>query len=377
MATRAIAPPSFRSLLTTDAKPAERREHVESAERAGLRYTTDAMPGIRRERIGDELVYFGPNGQRVTNEQRLRRISALVIPPAWTDVWICPHANGHLQVTARDAKGRKQYRYHPRYRAIRDETKFDRMLEFSRVLPGARRQVEAHLRMRGLPREKVLATVVWLLERTLIRVGNTEYARDNETFGLTTLQDHHADVRGSTVEFSFRGKSGREHCVSITDRRLARTVQRCQTLPGEELFQYVGVDGATHIVDSGDINEYLKAMTGAAITAKDFRTWAGTMLAAQALRELGPARLVRDKNANIARAVDRVAERLGNTRAVCFKYYIHPVVIEAYRRGKVVSVSEPRGRARRGADEERRAASRGRLRSDEEAVLSFIEENRR
>lgn len=353
----------------------ERSEHVESAERAGLRYTTDATPGIRRERVGDTFVYFGPNGQQVTNEQRLRRIASLVIPPAWTDVWICPHGNGHLQVTARDAKGRKQYRYHARYRAIRDETKFDRMLEFSRVLPLARRHVEAHLRLRGLPREKVLATVVWLLEKTLIRVGNTEYARDNETYGLTTLQDRHAEVRGSTIRFTFRGKSGREHNVAITDRRLARIVQRCQTLPGEELFRYLDEDGAHQSVDSGDINEYLKDITGANITAKDFRTWAGTMLAAEALRELGPVRLVKEKKANIANAVDRVAERLGNTRAVCLRYYIHPVVIEAYRRGLVVPLGNPSERGRRGED--RRPEGAGRLRREERAVLKFIEENRR
>jgi DNA topoisomerase-1 len=355
--------------------PLDRPEGEESAERAGLRYTTDADPGIRRERVGDDFVYFGPNGQRITNEQRLRRIASLAVPPAWTDVWICAHANGHLQVTARDAKGRKQYRYHARFRAIRDETKFDRMIEFSRVLPAARRRVEAHLRLRGLPREKILASVVWLLERTLIRVGNTEYARDNETYGLTTLQDRHADVKGSTIQFSFVGKSGREHTVSISDRRLARIVQRCQTLPGEELFKYVDEEGEQRAVGSGDINEYLREVTGASVTAKDFRTWAGTMLAARALRALGPVRLVKEKRANIARAVDQVAERLGNTRAVCLKYYIHPLVIEAYRRGQLIPEAV-QGRGK-GSEDDRRAESDGRLRKDERAVLKLIEANRR
>ena len=347
----------------------ERSRHVEAAERAGLRYTPDSMRGIRRERVDDAFVHIGANGHPVTNERKLRRIRALAIPPAWTDVWICPRANGHLQVTARDARGRKQYRYHPRYRAVRDETKFGRMLEFSRVLPATREQVEAHLRLSGLPRPKVLATVVWLLEKTLIRVGNTEYAKENETFGLTTMQDRHAEVHGSTVAFSFRGKSGKEHRVSITDRRLARIVQRCQTLPGEKLFQYVDELGNRQDIDSGDINGYLRAIAGEDVTAKDFRTWAGTMLAGRALREIGPARLVRDKRSNIVRAIDRVAKRLGNTRAVCRKYYIHPVILEAYSRGKVIPPAEPRERDRRKPER--------RLRQDEIAVLRFIEENQR
>jgi DNA topoisomerase-1 len=343
-----------------------RSEHVDAAERAGLRYTPDAMRGIRRERLGGAFVYIGSNGQPVTNEQKLRRIRSLAIPPAWIDVWICPHPNGHLQVTARDARGRKQYRYHPKYRAIRDETKFDRMIEFSRVLPAARVAVETHLGLPGLPRQKVLATVVWLLERTLIRVGNIEYARENETFGLTTLEDRHVVVRGKTVTFSFTGKSGIEHTMSISDARIARIVQRCQTLPGEPLFQYVDLDGNRQDVDSGAVNEYLREIAGPGITAKDFRTWAGTMLAAAALREIGPVRLVKHKKKNIVEAIDRVAERLGNTRAVCRQYYIHPVILEAYSRGKVIP---PAPRA-----PERRATAR-KLRADEIAVLRFIQEH--
>ena len=346
-----------------------RSEHVEAAEQAGLRYTPDSIRGIRRQRAGDSFVYIGANGHPLTNERKLRRIRTLAIPPAWTDVWICPHANGHLQVTARDARGRKQYRYHPKYRAIRDETKFDRMLAFSEVLPRARERVEAHLRLNGLPRPKVLATVVWLLERTLIRVGSEEYARENETFGLTTLRDRHAKVHGSRVAFTFRGKSGVEHVVTFTDRRLARIVQRCQTLPGQQLFQYVDDEGNRQDVGSSDVNHYLRDIAGPGVTAKDFRTWAGTMLAAEALREIGPARLVRDKKANIVQAVDRVAERLGNTRAVCRKYYIHPVILEAYGRGQVVEL-QPKVRVAR-------RRPRRRLRENEIAVLDFIQANQK
>jgi len=359
-------PLAMRAILS---EPTPRSEHVQAAAEAGLRYTPDSIRGIRLERSGDATVCVGVNGQRVTNQQKLRRIRSLVIPPAWTDVWICPHANGHLQVTARDARGRKQYRYHPKYRAIRDETKFDRMMAFSEVLPLARERVEAHLRLSGLPRSKVLATVVWLLERTLIRVGSEEYARANETFGLTTLRDRHAEVKGATVAFAFRGKSGKEHLVTFSDRRLAKIVQRCQTLPGEQLFQYVDDEGNRQDVGSSDVNDYLKGIAGPGVTAKDFRTWAGTMLAAQALREIGPARLVRDKKANIVQAVDRVAERLGNTRAVCRQYYIHPVILEAYGRGKVVEL-QPKSRVAR------RRPSR-RLRDSEVAVLDFIQENQR
>ncbi|HET9948032.1 MAG TPA: hypothetical protein VFQ22_03795 [Longimicrobiales bacterium] len=343
-----------------------RAEYVEAAERAGLRYTPDSIRGIRREATENGFIYIGANGQRITSERKLARIRALAIPPAWTDVWICPYADGHLQVTARDARGRKQYRYHARYRAVRDETKFDRIFEFSRVLPAARQAVEAHLRLPGLPREKVLATVVWLLERTLIRVGNAEYARENESFGLTTLERHHARVRGQTIQFSFRGKSGKEHEVTVRDPRLARIVQRCQTLPGQQLFQYVDDYGNRQDIDSADVNEYLRVIAGPGITAKDFRTWAGTMLAAHALREIGPARLVKDCKSNIVRAIDRVAERLGNTRAVCRKYYVHPVILEAYMRG--LTVPAPEGVRRR------RKEDRATLREEEIVVLRFIRE---
>jgi DNA topoisomerase-1 len=343
-----------------------RAEYVEAAERAGLRYTPDSSRGIRRERAGKAFAYVGANGQPITSERTLQRIRSLAIPPAWTDVWICPHPSGHLQVTARDARGRKQYRYHPKYRAVRDETKFDRMMDFSGILPSVRQTVESHLGVPGLAREKVLASVVWLLERTLIRVGNIEYARENESYGLTTLEGRHAAVRGATVAFWFRGKSGKEHSISVQDRRLARIIQRCQTLPGQQLFQYVDELGNRQDVTSDDVNGYLREIAGPGITAKDFRTWGGTMAAATALRELGPARLVRERKANIVRAVDKVARLLGNTRTVCRKYYIHPVILDEYGKGQVVPGpgSRPGGRQR----------SEVRLRDDEIAVLDFIRE---
>ena len=342
-------------------------EHVKAAKRAGLRYTPDSLRGLRREVDGDGFVYFAVNGHRISNERKLRRLRSLAIPPAWTDVWICPHTNGHLQVTARDARGRKQYRYHPKYRAIRDETKFDRMHDFSRVLPAARRAVEGHLGLPGLPREKVLATVVWLLERTLIRVGNIEYARENESYGLTTFEDRHVEVRGQKVTFTFTGKSGIEHSLSFADARLARIIQRCQTLPGEHLFQYVDEDGNRQDVDSGAVNEYLQRIAGPGITAKDFRTWAGTMLAARALSEIGPAELERERKKNVLAAIDRVAERLGNTRAVCRQYYIHPVVLHAYDGGYVVSMRTDRP--------PERAGGVLCLRDEEISVLRFIAEH--
>jgi DNA topoisomerase-1 len=351
------------------ASQAPQSEHVQAAKQAGLRYIPDSIRGIRREIAGKAFEYFGVNGRPITNEQKLRRIRALAIPPAWTDVWICPFPNGHLQVTARDARGRKQYRYHAKYRAVRDETKFDRMFAFSEVLPDTRERVEADLRRPGLPRAKILATVVWLLERTLIRVGSAEYARENETFGLTTLEYRHAKVSGSEVAFAFRGKSGKNHFVTVNDRRLARTVQRCQTLPGEQLFQYIDEEGNRQDVDSGDVNDYLREIAGPGITAKDFRTWAGTMLAAEALRDIGPAHLVKEKKANIVQAVDRVAARLGNTRAVCRKYYIHPVILEAYGRGLVIPFEAPA--------EHKRRRSRKRLRDNEIVVLAFIKEHQK
>jgi DNA topoisomerase-1 len=345
-------------------------EHIEAAALAGLRYVSDAQPGIRRMRSGAGFRYLDPDGQPIHDPAELKRIRGLVLPPAWTDVWICPYLDGHIQATARDAAGRKQYRYHPRYRAIRDETKFDRMFEFSEVLPRIRDQVEKDLARSGHPRTKILATVVRLLEKTLIRVGNLEYARENRSFGLTTLRRRHVDVKGDTLRFEFRGKSGVVHKVRVSDRRLARIVQHCQTLPGEELFKYVDDEGRRQAVDSGDINAYLREIAGREVTAKDFRTWAGTMYAAAALRVLGPQTAEREAKRNVVRAIDQVAERLGNTRAVCRKYYVHPVVIDAYIRGMVPPLPPPPKDPKR----ERPSAA---IRREEAAVLQFIERESR
>jgi len=342
-------------------------EHVASAQAAGLRYVSDALPGIRRRRVRGGFGYFGADGASVQDAEVLGRIRSLAIPPAWTKVWICPIPNGHIQATARDAKGRKQYRYHPRYREVRDETKFGRMFEFSEVLPSVRARIERDLARPGLPRAKVLATVVWLLEKTLIRVGNTEYAKENRSYGLTTMKQRHVAVSGASLRFTFRGKSRVNHSVAITDRRIARIVQHCQTLPGEELFQYLDDDGRRQTVDSGDINDYLEEITGRRdITAKDFRTWVGTMRAAAALRDLGPAANSKAAKSNLLRVVDQVAQWLGNTRAVCRKYYVHPTIQEAYLRGLVAPTPPP-------PDTTKREHPSVTLRRDEETILAFIE----
>jgi DNA topoisomerase I len=309
---------------------------TESAQSAGLRYVSDTMPGIARQRAGKGFSYVGPNGSRISDKKEIARIRSLAIPPAYTDVWICPHPNGHIQATGRDARGRKQYRYHPRWREVRDETKFGRVLEFSRVLPAIRARVERDLSRPGMSREKVVATVVRLLECTGIRVGNDEYARANRSFGLTTLRDHHVEISGSKLRFQFRGKGGKIHDVALTDRRLARIVTHCQAVPGEMLFQYVDADDVRQTVDSGDVNEYLREITSQEFTAKDFRTWAGTIQAVGALRELGPAESEREAKSAILKAIDQVAERLNNTRAVCRKYYVHPAVFETYQAGTMV-----------------------------------------
>jgi DNA topoisomerase-1 len=325
-----------------NAKPAPRRrkepvhpapDPVESARLARLRYLTDAMPGIRRRRVGKHFAYVGPDGKPIGDESELKRIHALVIPPAWTDVWICPTANGHLQATGRDARGRKQYRYHSRWREVRDEVKYERTVAFGEALPQIRRQVTGDLALPGLPKEKVLAAVVRLLETTLIRVGNEEYARENRSFGLTTLMNRHVNIDGSEIRFRFRGKSGKAHYISIRDRRLARIVQRCQEIPGQELFQYVDEDGETHMVGSDEVNEYIREVSGQDFTAKDFRTWAGTVLAAWALEAFEEFDSEAQAKHNIVRAIEAVAERLGNTPAICRKCYVHPAIIDAYMDG--------------------------------------------
>jgi len=306
---------------------------VETARSAGLRYVSDTMPGIRRKLVRGKFQYFESSGEPVRDEEALARIRSLAIPPAWTDVWISRGANGHLQATGRDARGRKQYRYHAKWREVRDENKYARMVAFGEALPAIRKQVERDLALPGMPREKVLATVVRLLETTLIRVGNEEYARENGSYGLTTLRNRHVEVNGSSVEFQFEGKGGKKHRISVKDRRLAGIVKRCRELPGHELFQYVDADGSRQTVDSADVNEYLRSITGHNFTAKDFRTWAGTVAAAfELLAQASPVSESHAKS-NVVRAVESVAERLGNTPAICRKCYVHPAVIEAYLEG--------------------------------------------
>lgn len=308
---------------------------VQSAKYAGLRYVTDAIPGIRRRACGRGFTYLDPQGERIQDAQERDRIEALGIPPAYTDVWICPLANGHLQATGRDAKGRKQYRYHPRWCQIRNQTKFDRMIHFGEALPLIRQRLEADLHLRGLPKAKVLATVVQLLETTLIRVGNQAYAQENGSFGLTTMRDRHVNIHGAEVEFEFRGKSGKKHQISLRDRRLAKIIKRCRDIPGYELFQYLDEDDQRQVIGSGDVNDYLQEITDESFTAKDFRTWAGTVLALETLRHLEPASSETQAKKNVTQMIKAVAEQLGNTTAVCRKYYVHPAIVEIYLEGKL------------------------------------------
>ena len=305
------------------------------AEAAGLRYVCDTADGIRRVRHGSGFRYVHPAGGTVRDSVTLTRIRALAIPPAWSAVWIAARADAHLQATGRDARGRKQYRYHPRWREIRDETKFGRMADFARALPAIRRRVRRDLARPGLPREKALAAVVRLLETTLMRVGNLEYARQNDSFGLTTLRSHQVRVRGPRMKFRFRGKSGVYHDIELADPRLARIVRRMQDLPGEELVQYRDESGGTHRIDSADVNAYLKDITGRDFTSKDFRTWNGTVLAARALRRLPACTSLGEGRRNVAQAIAAVAKQLGNTQAVCRKCYVHPAVIDGYLDGSL------------------------------------------
>jgi DNA topoisomerase-1 len=303
------------------------------AAQVGLRHVSDAMPGVRRRRAGRGFVYVGPSGRRLTDPARLAWFKRLAIPPAWTDVWISPLQNGHLQATGRDARGRKQYRYHPRWRAVRDAAKFDRILDFARAIPRIRRRTDRDLRRRGLPREKVVALVVRLLEATLMRVGSVEYARENRSYGLSTLRDRHVDVRGARMRLAFRGKFGREHEIELTDARLARAVRRCQELPGQALFQYVDDEGRRRSVDSGDVNDYLRDAAGGEFTAKDFRTWAGTVAAALALQEFAAVDSEAQAKRNVVAAIEEVAAQLGNTAAVCRACYVHPEIVASYLDG--------------------------------------------
>ena len=305
----------------------------DAAETAGLLYVSDEEPGIRRRKSGKGFTYTKPDGKKVDDKATLDRIKSLAIPPAYTDVWICAKANGHIQATGRDAKGRKQYRYHPAFREVRESTKYEHMLEFAKGLPAIRKTIDEHMSLRGLPREKVLATVVHLLENTLIRVGNSDYVKQNKSYGLTTLRDPHVKVDGSELRFQFKGKSGKTWRLQVKDRRIARIVKACQDLPGQDLFQYLDENGEQQSITSADVNAYLKEITGSDITAKDFRTWAGTVLAALALAEFEEFDSDAKAKKNIRAAIEKVSSRLGNTPSICRKCYVHPEVFASYLDG--------------------------------------------
>jgi DNA topoisomerase-1 len=315
--------------------------HAAELQEAGLRFTSDTRPGLHRVKQGRGVMYVDARGKRVRDADTLDRIKSLVLPPAWTDVWICAQANGHLQATGRDIRGRKQYRYHPQWREARDDTKFHRILAFARALPKIRRRVKRDLRARGMERNKVLATVVRLLEATLIRIGNDEYAKQNGSYGLTTIRNHHAKVKGSTIKFTFRGKSGKKHAIDVKDLALARIVRRCQDLPGQELFAYETESGI-HDVGSSEVNAYIREISGSDFTAKDFRTWAGTVLAAIALREFESFSSVAQAKKNIVTAIEAVASLLGNTPAVCRKCYVHPTILDCYLEGTTIETIKQR-----------------------------------
>jgi DNA topoisomerase-1 len=351
----------------TSATPAAQPDAPAAAKSAGLRYVHDYQPGIARRKRGKHFHYVDADGHAVTDAETLARIKSLVIPPAWDDVWICKHPLGHLQATGRDARGRKQYRYHPRWRTHRDESKYERILSFGKALPAIRRTVDAALKLPGLPREKVLATIVYLLEATMMRIGNEEYARENKSFGLTTLRDRHVRLDGGKVEFRFRGKSGVNHAVQVQDRRLAAIIRRVRDLPGQELFQYVDDDGKPHSIGSADVNEYLQSIAGEDYTAKDFRTWSGTVLAAVALHEYEKYDSEAQAKKNVVQAIESVAKKLGNTPTICRKCYVHPAVIESYLDGTMLNAL--RRRAREELQHDVHA-----LRPEEAAVLALLQQ---
>jgi DNA topoisomerase I len=340
---------------------------IEVADDAGLRYVSNGQAGYTRKATDGDFEYFDTSGRPIRDEPRLLRIRRLAIPPAYKHVWICPWPNGHIQATARDARGRKQYRYHERWRQARDENKYDRMLVFGQTLPKIRRQVKKDMGLRDLPRNKVLGTVVHLLGRTLIRIGNEEYARENKSFGLTTMRNRHVDVKGAKLSFSFRGKSGVKHEIDVNDRRLANIIRKLQDLPGQDIFQYEDETGEARNVTSQDVNDYLHEITGEDFTAKDFRTWAGTVLTAMALNGQGPAENGTQAKKNIKDAIAAVSKILGNTPAICRKCYVHPVVLESYLDGDMIEGLKQK-------TEEALSENLEDLRVEEIAVMSFIQE---
>jgi DNA topoisomerase-1 len=357
----------MKSDVPPPASPVPNSNPPAAAKAAGLRYVLDDRPGIRRVPENDSFRYLDARGEPIEDEATLGRIKALAIPPAWLDVWICPQANGHLQATGRDARGRKQYRYHARWREVRDEVKYERMIKFGKALPQIRKEVDRALSLPGLPREKVLATIVYLLEATMMRIGNDEYARENKSYGLTTLRNRHVRIEGSNVQFRFRGKSGVQHDVKVQDRRVARIVQRTRDLPGQQLFEYLDEDGDAQTVDSSDVNDYLREITGEDYTAKDFRTWSGTVLAAMALREFEKFDSEAQAKRNVVRAIETVAAKLGNTPSVCRKCYVHPAVLEAYLDGTMIEGLLARA-------EDQLADELHELEPEEAAVLAMLQQ---
>lgn len=347
-------------------EPAEAaNENKLAAKAAGLRYVSDDKPGITRRKAGKGWRYLGPDGKPVTDYWEKKRIDKLAVPPAYTEVWICPFENGHIQATGRDAKGRKQYRYHPKWTETRDLAKYGRMVEFARLLPELRRRVDADMRRAEPCREKVLATIVSLLEKTLIRIGNEDYARENKSFGLTTLRNRHVDIEGATLRFDFKGKSGKTWNLSVKDRRVARVVRSIQELPGQHLFQYIDEDGTRRPVDSADVNDYLREITGEDVTAKDFRTWAGTVLASMALREFEKVDSAARTKKNVKAAIESVAKRLGNTPTICRKCYVHPEVLNAYLDGTLLDEIK-------GEVDAELAENAGALKPEEAALLGLL-----
>lgn len=353
------------SLAPGEGETCVAEDPAEAAEAAGLRYVTDASPGIRRRRRGKHFSYLSPEGKVIQNAAELERIKALKIPPAWKDVWICPSKQGHLQATGRDSKGRKQYRYHDRWREARDATKYDHLILFGESLPTLRQRVDEDLDDSGLPHTRVLATIVRLLDITLIRVGNEEYVQSNDSYGLTTLRNRHASIKGDAIHLHFRGKRGKEHTIDVEDRELARIVKRCRELPGHELFQYLDGDGEIRAIDSSEVNEYLRALTGQPFTAKDFRTWGGSVLVLHTLREIGGYSSETEAKKHVTQAIKATSAHLGNTPAICRKCYVHPGLLSAYMDGSLLAYTQ----------EHPRLVKQGKpweLHPDEAVLLGFL-----